>query len=100
VVEGGDLTALLKALTHADWDINTQHHVSSNKTLLHKAVQQGNAESVQILLDAGADYLIRDDNGNTPLELAAAHLQKECCAVLSKRVLEDMVLREDMLGKC
>ena len=76
VVEDGDLPALLEALTHADWDINTQHHASSNKTLLHKAVEQGNVECLRILLDAGADYFIRDDDGNTPLELAAAHTQK------------------------
>jgi hypothetical protein len=100
VVEGGDLPGLLDALTHADWDINTQHHGSSNRTLLHKAVQQGNVDCVKILLDAGADYLIRDDDGNTPLELAAAHLQKECCAVISKRVMEDMVSREHMLRQC
>lgn len=41
---------------------------------LHKAVEAGRLELVQVLVEAGADLTQKDNNGRTPLELAqAAH---------------------------
>ena len=38
-----------------------------NNTPLHNAVQMWDIDSVEILLEKGADLNIRDQNGNTPL---------------------------------
>jgi ankyrin repeat protein len=40
---------------------------------LHEATRIGHAEIVRLLLDAGADPTYRNDEGQTPLELARSH---------------------------
>jgi ankyrin repeat protein len=45
------------------------------ETPLHRAAAFGNAEAVQLLLDAGAVIDARDANGDTPLSWASWHLR-------------------------
>ncbi|MFB6230895.1 MAG: ankyrin repeat domain-containing protein, partial [Salinibacter sp.] len=41
-------------------------------TPLCEAASEGHAEVVSLLLEEGADYSVKDDEGRTPLQLAAA----------------------------
>jgi ankyrin repeat protein len=52
------------------------------ETPLHRAAAFGSEESIQRLLDAGADLTARDANGDTPLTWASWHLRPD--AVLRK----------------
>ena len=45
------------------------------ETPLHRAAAFGNAETIQLLLDAGGDRAIRDMNGDTPISWASWHLR-------------------------
>ena len=45
------------------------------ETPLHRAAAFGNAEAIQLLLDAGAVIDARDANGDTPLSWASWHLR-------------------------
>lgn len=46
---------------------------SSGKTALHYAVCAGRLASVRSLIEAGANYAVTDDDGKTPLHLAAEY---------------------------
>ena len=46
---------------------------TKGETPLHRAAAFGNEESVQLLLDAGADKQAKDMNGDTPLSWASWH---------------------------
>ena len=39
----------------------------SGETPLHKAVEEGNLESIRALIEAGADVHAKDEDGQTPL---------------------------------
>src|SRR5262245_6811720 len=45
------------------------------ETPLHRAAAFGDAEAIQLLLNAGADVAARDANGDTPLSWASWHLR-------------------------
>ncbi|CAG8940955.1 unnamed protein product [Penicillium salamii] len=51
------------------YDPNEQ--VSLNRTVLAVACDQGDLKTAQVLLDAGANFTIADDNGWTPLHFAS-----------------------------
>ncbi len=52
------------------------HIHSKNSYPLHKAVYYGNFNSVCILLDAGADPKVKDQNGHTALDIACSYLNE------------------------
>lgn len=47
--------------------------LTKGETPLHRAADFGNEESIQILLDAGADKTAKDINGESPLSWASWH---------------------------
>lgn len=54
----------------SDVNIRAKKH---NQTALMLAVSHGNYEMVQMLLEAGADINIQDEDGSTALMCAAEH---------------------------
>jgi uncharacterized protein len=48
---------------------------TNGETPLHRAAAFGNAEAIQLLLDAGAVLEARDSSGDTPLSWASWHLR-------------------------
>ena len=60
---------VIKLLLDAKADVNAKvlKHLS---TPFHLATQKGNGETAQMLLEAGADVLLKDEDGNTPFHLA------------------------------
>jgi uncharacterized protein len=85
--DGADRTALVKLLLDhgADPNARTKPGVAScnfwrdartrGETPLHRAAAYGPAETIEILLAAGADRTIRDVNGDSPLGWASWHLR-------------------------
>ena len=76
---------LLKALKPTDIDINQPN--SDGETLLHHAVECahiGHDGIIMLLLSAGADPSIRDNNGRTPLDLADFLGNEAVSCLLSK----------------
>lgn len=59
-----------KLFQMSDVNIKAKKH---NQTALMLAVSHGNLDMVQILLDAGADINIQDEDGSTALMCAAEH---------------------------
>lgn len=41
------------------------------RTILHLACHEGYLDLVTVLIDAGADMMVKDDEGDTPLHFAA-----------------------------
>jgi palmitoyltransferase len=50
---------------------------TKGETALHRAAAFGNAETIQLLLDAGAAIQARDVNGDTPLSWASWYLRPD-----------------------
>jgi ankyrin repeat protein len=57
-------------------------------TALHAAAYYNHPEIIQLLLQAGADPIIGDNNGRTPLDLARAEGHAQCIALLEVAVAE------------
>ena len=55
---------------------------AEGRTALHVAAEHGHAANVAVLVDAGANLLIRDHLGLTPLDLADKAEHAECMSVL------------------
>ena len=55
---------------------------AEGRTALHVASEHGHAANVTVLVDAGANLMIRDHLGLTPLDLADKAEHTECMAVL------------------
>ncbi len=47
----------------------------NKKPLLHEAIDHNRLEIVQMLIDAGADVNLKDEQGNTPLEVLNGNLE-------------------------
>ena len=54
------------------------------RTALHEACTHGDTKTVRALLKCGADVTIRDTNGQTPADRAAAHKQHAVTKLLDK----------------
>lgn len=61
-------------------DINRKNE--SERTILHKAVQENYQELVKLLIRYKADVMAKDDEGNTPLHYAAEYGCLELCQLL------------------
>jgi ankyrin repeat protein len=61
-------------------DINCQD--DSGSTPLHKACFKGNVECVKLLLEKGANLLVKDNQGGTPLHNAVQSQSKDCTQLL------------------
>jgi hypothetical protein len=64
---------VLRCLKHLGWDIDSLVDVDcsrSQRTLLHHAASVLNADNVRHLTSCGADVLVKDEQGNIPLNLA------------------------------
>lgn len=80
-----------KVPTSGFWrDVRTR-----GETPLHRAAAFGNAETIELLLSAGADKELRDDNGDTPLAWASWHLRPG--RILYLLSLEDTGISEEMI---
>jgi ankyrin repeat protein len=60
----------------------------AGKTALHLAALKNHPEIIQLLLQAGADPTIRNNNGYTPLDDAQAKGHAQCVALLEPAVAE------------
>jgi ankyrin repeat protein/beta-lactamase regulating signal transducer with metallopeptidase domain len=65
------LKDMIELAINAGADVNARAQLRQNKTLLHEAVDSGEKELVQYLLDRGADINAKDRRGWTPLHMAA-----------------------------
>ncbi len=76
-------TAACRKFIHAD-DVLLQMASADGWTPLHLACFFGNLETVEMLLELGADVKVRSANAmhNTPLHAAAASRNQEICALL------------------
>ena len=63
---------ILESYEQNQWSVNDL--CSKGRSALHEACRAGCQESVQMLLDAGADPRIQDQDGKTPLHAAAEFL--------------------------
>ena len=70
------LTALIKA------GINLNASNSKGETALHKACEEGNYITTELLLQSGADVLAVDWKGNAPIHVACAHMALKCLGLL------------------
>ena len=57
-------------------DVNSVKEGRYGRTCLHEAVDQGHVNAVAFLLQNGADFYIKDDRGQTALELAQNIIEK------------------------
>ncbi|GAA5934168.1 hypothetical protein JCM1841_004656 [Sporobolomyces salmonicolor] len=80
----GDASALSAFLSSAEGkSCHVDERDSYGFAPLHLATDRGHAEVVKVLLAAGADKSLKDDDGNTALDLARLAEQDELVAVLS-----------------
>jgi hypothetical protein len=57
------------------------------RTALHLAARHGHGHVVRILLERGANYMLKDKSGNTPLDLAKMHEKFEASNLLESWAL-------------
>lgn len=90
--EDDDLRATLQAgaqVNHAD---------GAGSTALHMACANGHRAAVEILLDAGADF-VANQSGNTPLHWAVQNEHESVVALLLERCNSALVLARNSFGK-
>ncbi|GFY70527.1 protein phosphatase 1 regulatory subunit 12A [Trichonephila inaurata madagascariensis] len=72
-----------KLMAESVIDINEKIHPRTGATPLHVAAAKGYTEVMKILIQAGVDLNVQDNDGWTPLHAAAHWCQKEACALLA-----------------
>jgi len=72
--------AIAKLLVEAGADVNV---VQASHTPLHAAAENGNIEMLILLLENGANVNARNENGETPAQLAAAKGHHEIAKILA-----------------
>ena len=68
-------------------DVNSKN-LGKGQTALHVVARDGLCQTVKLLLHAGADPTIRDNDGRTPLDDARLHNRASCIALLQAAVAE------------
>jgi hypothetical protein len=76
----------VNSLLNSKSDPNTKNEWQDKA--LRRAVDRGDAKTVEALISAGADLLARDPAGQTALELAIANKNSEIAELLSKAIIE------------
>ncbi|GAA5837910.1 hypothetical protein JCM11251_004696 [Rhodosporidiobolus azoricus] len=79
----GDASALEAFLQGKSKSTNLNERDSYGYAALHLAVDRGNLAATKVLLSAGADKDLKDEDGNTPLDLARLAEQDDLVALLS-----------------
>ncbi len=54
-------------------------------TALHDAIWQNNVETARVIIEAGADLTLRNQEGQTPLEMAKARGRKQIVTLIEQR---------------
>jgi ankyrin repeat protein len=80
------LSSLLMSKSKSWLDIKAHN----GETALHVAAEYRNQTSCQDLLEAGASYFIRDNNGKLPIHVAADQGHREIVSLLLKRHIQDL----------
>ena len=76
-------------------EVDVNHCDSSNYTALHRAVDEGHTDVVQILIDAGADINTMNIYGNSPLHSASRSGELEVVKMLVRAGAEVNVTSDD-----
>ncbi|KAM4748933.1 uncharacterized protein WCC33_006342 [Rhinophrynus dorsalis] len=84
---GGNVEILQELLSRAPHAINIQSIKGSS--LLHEAVRGCSIEAVKFLIENGADPNLQDQEGNTPLHLAASLKSANVSVPISQILLEE-----------
>ncbi|GAA6032422.1 hypothetical protein JCM8097_008167 [Rhodosporidiobolus ruineniae] len=79
----GDASALEAFLQREGKSADLNERDSYGYAPLHLAVDRGNLDAAKVLLAAGADKSLTDEDGNTPLDLARLAEQDDLVALLS-----------------
>ena len=74
----------IKAWLQLGTNVNWKNVEESNRTALHAAVQAGENKIMMDLISHNADIHVQDNNGTTPLHLAASEGHIECLEALLK----------------
>ena len=72
---------ILKFIKH-DCELNILD--INNENVLHKAIRVGNKELVDVLLNAGLDYNLRNKDGLTPIDLATIDVKNQIYQKISQ----------------
>lgn len=84
-MDGDASECLIVLLARPGLDINV---VTDRGTALHFAVINNEAHSMRLLLQAGADPTIRNEQGITPLQFAVVQNHQQCTALLEAALAE------------
>ncbi|GAA5893292.1 hypothetical protein JCM6882_007996 [Rhodosporidiobolus microsporus] len=79
----GDAASLDGYLQGEGKKVDLNERDSYGYAALHLAVDRGNLAAAKVLLAAGADKALQDEDGNTPLDLARLAEQDDLVALLS-----------------
>ena len=72
---------------------------AEGRTALHVAAEHGHAANVGVLVEAGANLLVRDHLGLTPLDLADKAEHAECMAIL-RAAADKQVWEHSLMASC
>ena len=76
---------------------NIDQRDNTGRTALHHAAKAQQQQTLQLILDKGANMHLTDNYGNTPFHTAARYGSSECCEVLTGH--EEENLRQVLSGK-
>lgn len=71
------LNRIADGRTDLVFDYLSKGHAAEAETPLHRAAAFGSEETIQLLLDAGANVDAKDMNGDSPLTWASWHLRPD-----------------------
>jgi ankyrin repeat protein len=90
----------VRALLELGADVDAREgDEDAGPTALHIACEKGFAETARALIEGGADWTSRDEDGRTPLELAVRHGKAETASAVQEAVKakeEEAVLAAEM----
>lgn len=87
----------LEKVVKDGWDVNTSH-LRDGRTLLFDAVRLGRVDLVHTLIKLGADVNKSDENGDTPLHIAAGIVRSPIIRQLSPHILrKDLIILKQLL---
>ena len=89
----GDFEQVQERVLNKKQSVHTRN--DKNRTLLHFAAQKGHAKLVSWLCEQGARIDLRDDKGNTPMQLAIKSKRYEVvCDLMHKELTQERQQRE------